>query len=68
MRYPLPIAINAREAHVDDSWTEFNRQYLTAAIAEVRTAERQEHLGWRPKSAASRAALILQIAEALFER
>src|SRR5689334_6976358 len=34
--------MNAREAHADHSWAEFNRQYLTAAIAEVRTAlERQ---------------------------
>jgi hypothetical protein len=30
--------MNAREAHVDHSWAEFNRQYLTGAIAEVRAA------------------------------
>jgi hypothetical protein len=30
--------MNAREAHFDHSWAEFNRQYLTEAIAEVRAA------------------------------
>ena len=28
--------MDAREAHADHSWAEFNRQYLTGAIAEVR--------------------------------